>query len=113
MPHKIIYWVSDTPLVKSYSGGNYSAKGNYEYGAIIGKETGNTNKYITTPDEIKPDYIAATMVAGWVSRFSDSNYKTTLPSGNNRTTKYLTDNNIRSWANSGGGDRSYLNITEK
>ena len=111
---KLIYWIADQPLVTGYRNGtDPSTPGDYEYGAILGKETGNTNKYISNAKEIRPNQIGATMVAGYNSRYSESSYKTTLPTGNNRTTQYLTNNNVRSWANSGGGEESYLNITEK
>ena len=110
--YKLVYWVADTPLLQGYRGGTYNTSGNYEYGAILGKETGNANKYISTSEEIRPNHIAATMVAGYTSRYTDSDYRTTLPTGNNRTTQYLTNNNVRSWKNTSGGDQPYLNINE-
>ena len=111
--YKLIYWIADSPLLQNYSGGNYSVKGNYEYGAILGKETGNSSKWITNAQEIHPKQISATMVAGYVSQYDQSTYKTTLPTGNNRTTQYLTTNNIRSWANTAGGSATYLDIKEE
>ena len=40
-------------------------------------------------------------------------YTTTLPTGNYRTTRYLTNNNVRNWRENGGGYNTYLNITER
>ena len=111
--YKLIYWIADTPLLQNYSSGEYNIRGNYEYGAILGKESGNASKWITNAQEIHPKQISATMVAGYASQFDKSSYKTTLPTGNNRTTQYLTNNNIRSRANTSGGHPTYLNIQEE
>lgn len=106
--YKLIYWIADTPITESYNGGSYADKGNFEYGSILGQGEKVAHKYITTPEEIKPNQIRAVMVAG----FGRNGTNNTLPTGNNRTTKYLTDNNVRSWANTGGGTRTYLNISQ-